>query len=410
MAKKNILCPFCFKHFLNTEAEYQCTNNESDVHHVPFCPTEVDRKYNDYWKVETESKHFFKNKSLKTSLFGVTPGSAKCDKCGAESRRFVCPHCHNIIPSEMIELGSEIISVIGAPNSGKTVFFTALMHEMMNKGTWCNLSVTPVTESLVQGEPSTAQIHEKKASDMFKHHILPDKTQYIENQRSIPLIFCLSTKRGYNDTKGKTIYLVFYDTAGEAFEDNERINNIEYVRESSGVIMLLDPYSVPELSATLSGKSFVADEHDVGHIVTQLLGACKKDLKDKPIAMVFSKIDAVINGLEEVGANYEIKGIDLKKNSSFLTKKVMSLAEIDQIDGAIEKVCREKWDLGKMKQNLTNAYSSVKGDSQSDNIKYFGVSSLGCSPEEDKKFTPYRVMDPIFWILHKIGGFDIPVE
>ena len=42
----------------------------------------------------------------------------------------------------------------------------------------------------------------------------------------------------------------------------------------------------------------------------------------------------------------------------------------------------------------------------------FAVSSLGSQPDGDTvgKIQPYRVMDPLVWILYKMGGFDIPVE
>lgn len=410
MASKKIMCPFCFNEFKDSEAEFQCTNTETNSNNEPFCPKEVDKKYNDYWKTETEIKHVFKNKSMKVSLFGATPTSAKCDKCGSESNRFVCPHCHNIIPSEMIELGSsEIISIIGDPDCGKTVYFTALMEEMKKRGSsWCHLTVSPVTDALQEDGESTAQLHKKFSKKLFKEHAKLDKTIYKENEHCVPLIFCLSTKNGYNDKNGKTIYLVFYDTAGEAFGGKENINKIKYLGKSSGVIMLLDPYSVPELNKTLGLPD---NDKDVDSIVDQLIGSGSEALRDKPIAMVFSKFDAVINGLKDVGASYEIKGVDLKENSSFIDDKVFSPDEINHIDQAITKICEKEWGIGDLKNKICQKYSSKKKDGTlNDNVKYFAVSSLGCDINDKRPFKPYRVMDPLIWILYRIGGFDIPVK
>ena len=143
MAKKRILCPYCFKHFFNVDAEYQCENNEVDVNMRAFCPTSADEKFNNHWGFPVESRHFFKKKTLASSLFGAAPGPATCDICGTETKRFVCPHCHNWLPSEMIAEGAEIVSIIGAPNSGKTVYFISLIHELIKYGYKLGLTLEP---------------------------------------------------------------------------------------------------------------------------------------------------------------------------------------------------------------------------------------------------------------------------
>ena len=94
----------------------------------------------------------------------------------------------------------------------------------------------------------------------------------------------------------------------------------------------------------------------------------------------------------------------MNSNSSFLRTKSFSLSEIDQISGALEAVSDE-WDIGYMRAKIAEKY-------REENIKMFAVSSLGSQPDGDTvgKIQPYRVMDPLVWILYKMGGFDIPVE
>jgi hypothetical protein len=129
-----------------------------------------------------------------------------------------------------------------------------------------------------------------------------------------------------------------------------------------------------------------------------------KQSENKPFAMVFSKIDAVMEGLSKEGAGVLQNNIDLKKNSSFLKNKKLSLSEIEQISGALEEISHD-WDVGDMKARIREKY-------REENIKMFAVSSLGCKPVDGMipNINPYRVMDPLVWILHKMGGFDIPVE
>ena len=81
------------------------------------------------------SKHvFFPKIGLRDKLFGYKPRACECDVCGAPSTRFVCPHCNNWLPTEMIEKGSEIISVIGGPASGKSNYIVALIQQLQKYG------------------------------------------------------------------------------------------------------------------------------------------------------------------------------------------------------------------------------------------------------------------------------------
>ena len=53
-----------------------------------------------------------------------------------------------------------------------------------------------------------------------------------------------------------------------------------------------------------------------------------------------------------------------------------------------------------------------------DNARFFGVSALGAMTNENlqidipenQEVKPFRVRDPLIWVLHKLGGFGIPVE
>lgn len=427
MGKKVITCPYCYHKFNNTDVEYQCENTETylkdEIVSVPDdesetgevsrtikvraekCPKEVDRRFNDHWGQEVESKHFFKGKPF--SLFGSEPKASKCDKCGKPSLRFVCPHCHNWLPTEMIAEGSEIISIVGAPNSGKTVYFFNLMRQLEKKGYLLGLTATPKDEG-VEGK-KTSEINKIMVTTMYTNHSLPPKTPVLtDGEKPVPLIFKISNKLAGRKS-GKTIYIVFYDTPGEAFENTEEIQKMaEHVTNSAGVLLLIDPFNIEKLKKVLqaaTGEDVTMGEDSTNDIVlNSLLG--KVDLKqasDKPIAVVFSKIDVVMKGLAATGAE-ELQGIvDMSKNSSFLKTKKLSLDEIDMISGAMEAVS-DNWDVGDMKAKIREKYKA-------ENIRMFAVSSLGCQPEGGyiEDINPYRVMDPLVWILYKMG-FDIPVE
>lgn len=410
MAKKRILCPYCFKHFYNVDVEYQCDNTDVDVNMRPFCPTSPDEKFNNHWGFPVESGHIFRKKSLASALFGAAPELPNCDVCGAEVKKFVCPHCHNWLPSEMIAEGAEIVSIIGAPDSGKTVYFISLIHELINKGYKLGLTTIPKDEG-PEKDKKTSIIYKEKSEALFDMNSLPAKTEPLgENERSIPLIFSLTFKLSKSKLPKKTIYLVFYDTAGEMFQDKEDMNMAKYLEESSGIILLLDPYTIKPMRKTIenvvdvSAKAASSDEH---HVLQRLLDYVSdvSKLKDKPLALTFSKIDAFIKGLEASGKS--IPGIDLESNSSFLKTGRFSQAHVDAIDSTLLGALNEYCD-GLGQRLRTTAESAF----QEENVKMFAVSSLGCNPNEYgalEEVKPYRVLDPLIWVLYRMG-FQFPVE
>ena len=156
-----------------------------------------------------------------------------------------------------------------------------------------------------------------------------------------------------------------------------------------------------------AGIQMEENRGDVREVLTQLLGIAdnKVNLRKKPIAVTFSKIDSVVNGLEQAGED-RIQGIDLRMDSSFLRSGVFSPMEVQQNSDALFTYCVDKWRLGQVLQDVGASFA---------NYKLFGVSSLGGSPDEDNPnhitdIKPYRVLDPLVWILTQMNGFHIPVE
>ncbi len=404
---KLITCPYCFEKFSNKDVEYQCENIETRLDGTKKCPEEADQKFNEHWGIMRESRHFFKGKPF--SLFSNTPKPSNCDRCGKPSSRFVCPHCHNWLPTEMIAEGSEIISIVGAPNSGKTVYFFNLMRQLEKRGYVLGLTITSQDEG-PDKQKKTSMIYREMVRLMYEEHQLPNKTPVNEGEKPVPLIFKVSNKKA-GQKNGKTIYIVFYDTPGEAFQDSEQISRMaNHVKNSAGILLFIDPYNIEGLTKTISAVSdnnvtFGSIQGNDTVLNSLLQGVDEKTAKGKPFAIVFSKIDMVLNGLSKTGSEILQNNLDLSKNSSFIKTKKFSLSEIDRISYALDKVADEEWGVGKIKND-------VQGKYQEDNIRFFGVSSLGAQPDGDmiEEVTPFRVMDPLVWILHKMGGFDIPVE
>ena len=405
---KSILCPYCFETFDNTEVMVQCDNFATrtvDGKPKEICEREENRLFNEHWDETVMSKHVFSPSiGIIDKFFGYKPKACKCDQCGANTTRFVCPHCNNWLPTEMIEKGSEIISVIGGPASGKSNYIVALIQQLQKYG--YKLQLGQILPQLVGRNKSeyTRNLYEKAKDSIFKDHTPVAKTAITEHP--IPWIFRLES----HATK-KAVYLVFYDTAGESFKDPEEIRrNAKYLEKSRAVIVLLDTLSLPYIQRILDSKKIV--NQDQATPFNETMDALNNFATDnphlykRPFAFVMSKFDSVIENQEDLEFDIE----PFKHNSSFIQTGKLSLREIDESSAMIKSYMEEHWDEGQLGYDVVNKWG--------DNARFFGVSALGAMTNENlqidipekQEVKPFRVMDPLIWVLHKLGGFGIPVE
>lgn len=407
MASKQIICPYCYAEFNNTEALYQCDSEERNVDGEYRCPR-MEVTLPD--KSEIMIRRVWPQKSgLSTRLFGPKLNSMHCPTCGYLSRRFVCKNCYNWLPTDIIEKGSQIISVIGSPSSGKTNYIVALIKQLQDHGYKLHLQVTP-SQTYRDGhkEESTQNLYNGMKSTLFDQKTVLSKT--VKDKKDIPWIFRLEQPK-----TGKNIYLVFYDTAGERFMEDVK-KNAKYFLKSSAIIVTLDILSIPKIKEVLqnkegdtitgnpSDKSFT----DLMHALVNLMSEEEKYKQyffyKKPVAFVFTKFDAVLENAGDLNFNTDefIMG-KTPIDSEFIKSKKFDLNKIDNISEVISSTLEEEWEQGAFKQ-FTEKW---------ENSKFFGVSAFGTMPDENEmlpKIKPYRVMDPLVWILHQLGEFDIPVK
>lgn len=405
---KTILCPYCFESFNNTEVMVQCENYATrTIDGMPqeVCEREENQRFNEHWDEKVMSKHvFYPEIGWKDKIFGYKPKACKCDKCGAPSTRFVCPHCNNRLPTEMIEKGSEIISVIGGPASGKSNYIVTLMQQMQKYGYKLSLSqIVPQPVGRTETEYTT-NLYRRAKDTIFKEHTPVPQTRVTSHP--IPWLFRLESH-----TTKKAVYLVFYDTAGESFRDPEEIKkNAKYLQKSKAVIVLLDTLSLPYIQNILASKNIV--NQDKATPFSETMDALRSfvtdnpKLKETPFAFVMSKFDSVIQNQEDL--EFDITAF--KHNSSFINTGVFSLKDIDEASNMIKGYMEEHWDEGALGDDITHLWG--------DNARFFGVSALGTMINsmmkidipDNEQVKPFRVMDPLIWVLHKIGGFGIPTD
>ena len=403
---KQILCPYCSKSFPADKALYQCTNMES-FQGQDKCPKVVDPILNNHWKKEgIPSRRVFPARVFAPLSHKVR--SARCPYCHEETTRVVCPECHNVLPKAMLEEGSTIISIIGDRSSGKTVYFLSLMNELQEYGYKIGVPDVYPWDYSYDGKTSSSAVYTDLKNKMFTHCVLPEQTRAVT---PIPMIFRMEFT-GKKQKKSEGIYIVFYDTAGEIFQNAERIDETaRFLKDSAGVIFLIDPFSLDGLHETLVQGGIISDDEGrfVGADPSRVFDSLRQftgneRLKDKPLALTFSKIDAVLSALDNCPQGYKIQNVNLQKNSSFITTGKFDVDEIERIHESLKSVAEDKWRAGKFWGRASGVYAEG-------NVRMFAMSALGNNPDKNgniKKPTPYRVMDPLVWILYKIG-YDIPL-
>ena len=401
-----ITCPYCFERFDSKDVMLRCRGMK--------CPEEEDKTYMDFWKekhydnITPETRHVYK---VRRKLFGT---NKKCDVCGAEEYDYVCPHCHNELPVEMVNNGAEIISVIGGPQSGKTHYIVALLQELMDNGFEIGLRAYP--EMLGKDKTLYTSTKFEEAQRKLNEDLATlDKTA--EGAFSLPWIIRVESRdpqiRGKQAPK-KSIYLVFYDTAGEHFNTPDEIKaNARYLTQSKGVIVLFDTLSIPKIRDILSASGEDTAVSDAATPFIKTWNALEKfiddrnqHLNEKPFAFVLSKFDVVLSHAENlnfVPQNF-IDGKGDPIDRSYVNgKRVFDVNQIKKADDVIRGALKSPkiWNMKK--------YPEFVEQSWGENARFFGMSAIGAMPKDgsipEGGIRPYRVMDPLLWIMSKIGGF-----
>lgn len=392
-----IVCPYCFETFDQSDVMFRCT-----------CAKVKDPALTKYWKAAPEEGFSFKPGFSFGNILGGVPKSAKCPKCNHETSSLVCPNCHNQLPRRLVEKKGYIISIIGSTSSGKTNYIATLINQLQANGIHLDhvgvmLSTIAPTSQLIKIDEREVEVNSITRYELdfynyvFAKKTCPPQTAVGEGRSKYPIIVELSQK---NKTP---LHLVFYDTAGENFNIARNIEaNVQYMLRSDAFIFLLDTAEIPFVRDRLN-KGPVKLKYDA--IVDSVISFFdeKPDLRKffkKPIAFTFNKIDLILKN-QELFRDSSISNMTWENNSSFLDGSGVNLSEMDSISKSIESALCECWGESNFVTKMKNYYKKYK---------FFGVSGLGEDPELDKitNLRPYRVLDPLVWILNEFN-YSLPI-
>jgi hypothetical protein len=322
---------------------------------------------------------------------------ATCPNCQGDTYDRICPKCHSQLPVQFGMVNSELIAMAGASDSGKTVFMTVLVHEL--KGRIGDRLGTTVMDADDETRKRFAPLYE---DELYTRHRMIQTTQRASrlNGRVPPLVFRFSARaKGLVSDRINQTMLSFFDTAGEDFRKSDEIEkNVRYLASGSGIILLLDPLQMDGARQHVRPGTplpVIGPDHEspvaILERVTELLlrRQGRRSRIDIPIAVVFTKMDALWHVLDD---------------ASSLRKDPPQGAAFDTLDSL---------DVHQEMRHLLRDWQGAQIDGILDKFyprhRYFGVSALGHPPTMEQRVAdtgiqPYRVTDPLLWLLSESGA------
>jgi GTPase SAR1 family protein len=381
-------CPYCYEKFTERQILFRCTSRLSPANRR--CELELDKTLEDRTGVARQLGPVFQADGRKAS--------AVHEVCRDTTTNRVCPVCHSRLPVQFGMVSSRMIAMVGARASGKTVYMTVLLHELRHR-------VGERFGAAIMGADDETR---KRFVDTYEEPLyegaLPAPTSRAAAQQSglvAPLVFRFSAATGGRrpNRAGHTL-LSFFDTAGEDFNERESLEvNTRYLRTADGILLLLDPTQMPGARTSVTaGFAHSADQGprpespvNILSRVTEILLAGQRGTGkiSKPIAAVFTKLDAVWHSLEQASPLRDHP----PEGPQFDVTDCLNVHE------EIRDLLRE-WDGGEISAILDTHYSR---------FRFFGVSALGHPPTAANKVAPtgiqpYRIADPLLWMLSEFGA------
>lgn len=379
--RARLACPYCYEVFSERQIEFRCSGRPGPA--GVRCEPEPDPRLEIFFGTTGDRPHTFPDRWHRYR--------AVCRVSGAQTFERVCPRCHSTLPVHFGRIRSQLIALVGARDSGKTVFMTVFMHEFAHRlGDRLGATIPGADD---ETRNSFRRDYEQR---LYTGHSLPDPTFTVAAERHghrPPMVFKFKRQdKSHFPGRTRQTLLSFFDTAGEDLTTKANVDlNGRYLRAANAIILILDPLQtaggrrLADSGALLQDPRPEDDPYNVIQRITEMLQDGHRDGKvRKPLAVVFTKLDALWHDFPD---------------GSALKRPEPDCAGCDDSDGLdvhrhVQALLHD-WDGRQIDQFLQDNYRR---------FRYFGVSALGAIPTPDKRVStvqPYRVADPILWLLSK---------
>lgn len=380
-----LACPYCYNRFAKKDISFRCTGQPGPTGQV--CGVERDDHLVRWLGKSTQLPPAFTADGRKAA--------ANCPRCHGETRYHICPVCHSRLPVHFGQVDSRLIAMIGARQSGKTVYMTVLIHELKHR-------IGRSLDAAIMGcDDETIRSFDRDYDDrLYQQHALPETTQPVAAPSlRQPLVFRLTMRRKRPLSRGyeQQTILSFFDTAGEDLTSDDSVElNVRYLSSADAIILLLDPLQMAGARSQALADTMLPAEKGadppfnvlsrITHLLRASLTSNPSQRIQTPIAVVFSKLDSLEHTFPR---------------DSPLARRGEPAPEFDKRDNlAVHhqvQALLDDWDGPQIDQLMRHHYARHR---------YFGVSALGALPVNVTTvgpIRPHRVHDPFLWLLSEFG-------
>lgn len=389
-----IVCLYCFKNFTHDRVMFRALEALDAEGYFPQYDEPLD-EYRARFHMESAGEipaaldpdEF--SEVNKTYFRGIL--SSLKDDYGNVTTRRICPFCHNDIPQSAGFAPSTIISVVGASQSGKSVYLTSLIHTLKtitprNFPIFC----TPINNEMGR------KFKYEYEDPLIENGLLLDPTQKEKQQE--PFIFTFS----FADNTLPEINIAFFDVAGEGMVDTAYMDiYAAHIRNSSGILFLVDPVQFRAVGKKILMKNGLDFEIGFSDEPAEVLSGLVEDyiykqgggISEIPTAVVLTKTDL----LEALRYDGEYIAEDSRMFQNFTHSTFFNLTKFYDVNDEAEDFIAE------IDPNFRNALKRRFAD-----LGFFAVSALGTQPDGQRvaSFAPIRVDEPFLWLLYRLGYIE----
>lgn len=263
-----------------------------------------------------------------------------------------------------------LLSVVGFSGHGKTVYLAALLHTL-------EAELTKVWKGFYrQGLDRDSILTVRDNLQLLEQRRLPESTR---QNFPAPSIHRLAKIPQFGDK-----VVIIYDTSGEAFEDDLRIEQYaHFVKRSRCVFFLV---SLDDLADPLP-----IELHRLLNVYTMAMERMHSPTKQQHLVVVFTKADL----LPETRLRHYPEVVRHLSTSSYV-----DLHDLQEYRRRLEQVSQELADFTNNGLEARGFVNLARDAFKS--VAYCAVSALGSAPEGIRlrdAMTPIRVVDPLIWLL-----------
>jgi len=359
-------------------------------------------------------------------------GQAK-DHEGNELFERACPLCHLQVPADLLDKRPIVMSMAGAPSSGKSYFITVMLHNLRRQlAAGFHLAFNYADSHDVQNfiTHEDTLFHKKRGETVFLPRTDPqgkDVNVLVTidgTPTELPKAFLFSMQATPSNVESEAFQerlhqnFALYDNAGELFnlrgpsDPTQRMTG--HLRYCDIVFFVFDPLQDQDFRHKLrdvsddpqleyfetEGRNRPQDEilQAVANQMKRLRGVTGPKKIDVPLIVVVQKYDAW-KGLLPSHVKIDDSSVAMYEDAG---TSGVDFAELNRISLHVREFL-----------NGVSPTFIATAEAAFGTVRYFPVSASGCSPTLDEstaqqvfragEIKPWRVTDPMLWILQRFG-------